>query len=288
MELICDSHAALGESPVWHPIDKCLYWIDGLYPAVYRLDSVSNAVKRFALPAGVGCVAPRAPHGLVVWMGNAAWQWAPEAGVLRPLTEPVFAIDSGFRCNDGKCDRFGRLYVGTVCTDWDNPNGSLYRIDKDGVVKTLLTGLQISNGLGWSPDNKYFYHCDSGPKFCKIKRYDFNAATGDIENGTDWFVAEQENTSPDGLTIDSEGCMWTAIWNGKQVLRLSPDAEVIERVATEVQMPTSCILGGEDYKTLYVTSMSRDVGKVDQLAMPNGGLFAHKVAVPGLPEGVWG
>ena len=166
---LSDVQVALGESPLWHPIDKCLYWIDGLEPCVYRLDSVTKAVKSFALPAGIGCIAPRYPHGLLVWMGNAVWQWAPDSGVLRPLTAPLFNIDSGLRCNDGKCDRFGRFYVGTVCSDWDNPNGCLYRIDQDGSVHTLLTGLQISNGLGWSPDNKYFYHCDSGAKVLQDK-----------------------------------------------------------------------------------------------------------------------
>ena len=285
---LSDIQASLGESPTWHPIDKCLYWIDALAPCVYRLDQVTGAVQRFMLPAGVGCIAPRHPHGLIVWMGNAVWQWAPEAGVLQPLTEPLFAIDSGLRCNDGKCDRFGRFYMGSVCTDWDKPNACLYRVDHDGTVSTLVTGLQISNGLGWSLDNKYFYHCDSGPKFCKIMRYDFDAATGAIANGVDWFMAEQPNTSPDGLTVDSEGCIWTAVWGANEVLRLDENANVVQRIAMLVKMPTSCILGGEDYKTLFITSMSRDVGEAENIALPNGCLYSETVSVPGVPEGVWG
>jgi sugar lactone lactonase YvrE len=94
VEQITPVQAALGESPQWHPLDKCLYWIDALQPCVYRLDSVTKAVKRYPLPAAIGCIAPRAPHGLVVWMGNAAWQWAPEAGMIRPLTEPLILIQA--------------------------------------------------------------------------------------------------------------------------------------------------------------------------------------------------
>ena len=127
-----------------------------------------------------------------------------------------------------------------------------------------------------------------GPKFCKIKRYSFDVATGAIADAEDWFAAERENTSPDGLTVDSEGCIWTAIWNGGEVLRLASNAKVLERIATPAQMPTSCILGGEDYKTLFITSMSRDTGQVEKIAMPNGALFSVDVSVAGLPEGIWG
>jgi sugar lactone lactonase YvrE len=195
----------------------------------------------------------------------------------------VFDLASGFRCNDGKCDPRGRFWAGTVTSDFNQGLGQLYRWNLDGSVDVMVEGLYISNGLGWSPDQRWMYLSDS--YLGEIYRFSYDAETGDIANRTLWLQYDGPGV-PDGLTVDSEGFIWTAVWDGQCVLRLSPEGEVVETIDMPVQRPTSCILGGDNLQTLYVTSSSRDITDPDQLILPppNGGLYSMSVSVPGLPE----
>lgn len=278
--------ADLGEGPLWDHRSQCFYWVDCLAGRLYVAYDFDE-VKAHTLPAGIGCVALCASGGLVALMGDAFWHIDPDTGYCEPISSSLFLPTAGYRVNDGKCDRQGRFWAGTVAGDFDQPDAHLYCLDASGNVNVMLSDISISNGIGWSPDNRYMYYCDSGPGRAHIQRFAFDADTGDISSPTLFYQHENADATPDGLTVDSAGNIWTAIWNGGEVVQLSPEGDVLQRIVMPVKRPTSCMLGGPDLKTLFVTSCSKDVGESGRLPSPNGGVFAYRVDTPGLMETPW-
>lgn len=280
MQTLWQGPAALGECPVWHPHTKKLYWVDCKKSDVYEYNPQTKQTQKWRFHGGVGCVAPARDGGLISFMHGAIVYIDTATGTARTLKQ-VFAADSGLRCNDGKCDRQGRFWVGTVSKNFDTPTGSLYCYTADGMLREMQQELYIANGLAWSPDDRYMYHCDSWVG--KIYRYAFDKKSGDLAARELWFdYAKLQATAPasstggvpDGLTVDANGNIWTAVWDGGKLLCVSPEAEVMHEISMPVQRPTSCVFGGDDYKTLYVTSCSQDVHETAVLSAPNGALYA--------------
>jgi sugar lactone lactonase YvrE len=228
----------------------------------------------------VGAIATAGTDRLIIALRHHLAFLNTRTGVITPILEIEGNLPDN-RLNDGKCDHQGRFWFGSMCS-LENPQASLYRYDNDGSLHVMETGLTISNGLGWSPDRKTFYLTDSHQQ--KIYAYDFNSITGNITNRRIFVDLTHESFYPDGLAIDSEGHIWSAMWNGWCVIRFNPKGEEILRIKLPVQVPSSCTFGGEDLQTLYITTASVGLSQAEiEKSFYSGDLFALQTDITGLP-----
>lgn len=271
---VTDPVAYHGEGPVWYE-PWGLTYVDMLNGDLMRLDSGSGEVERHHVGSVAAVVRPRVNGGAVV---------AVERGfaLVEPGAAPEDArylgdvwTDPSVRMNEGGCDPDGRFYAGSMAYDKRQGAGSVYRLDPDGTWSTVLTGVTISNGFGFSPDNGTAYYVDT-----PTGRID--AFTYSSEKGlTDRRPLVDVDGRPDGLTVDDEGCIWVALFGGSAVLRYRPDGTLDDRVELPVSQITACALGGPDLRTLYITTSQEGL---EPGAQPlAGALFAAEVGVPGLP-----
>jgi L-arabinonolactonase len=220
------------------------------------------------------------PGGLIVAMKCGIAALDTDTGVFEKLTKPD---DFGpeMRMNDGKVDRAGRFWFGTMHDDADGAIGRVYRYDRSGLTE-IDTGFTIPNGFAWSPADDRMYLADSHLR--TIYAYDFDAASGSA-HGRRVFAETAEGTMPDGATIDEQGYLWSANVGGSAVIRFAPDGNVDRVVTLPVVRPTSVIFGGDDLRTLFVTTASRRLSDDELAAQPlAGAVLALRVDVPGLPE----
>ncbi|MBD2677014.1 MULTISPECIES: SMP-30/gluconolactonase/LRE family protein [Nostoc] len=278
---ILDARARLGEGPVWDSTKKLLYWIDIFNHRVHQLDPATGDNRFFDVGDVVGAIATAGTDRLIITLRRHLAFLNTQTGEVTPILE-VEANMPNNRINDGKCDPQGRFWFGSMSAI-ENPDANLYRYDADGSLHLMETGLTISNGLGWSPDQKLFYLTDS-PKQ-KIYVYDFNSVTGNITNRRIFVDLTHESFYPDGLTIDSQGNIWSAMWNGWCVIRFNPKGEEILRIKLPVPLITSCTFGGEDLQTLYITTASVGLSQAEiDKSFYSGDLFALQTDVTGLPS----
>lgn len=275
--------ALLGEGPMWSPRDHALYWVDILTPAVHRLDPADGSSSHTQLGTMVSMVVPKASGGLLAATPAGLMTLQPESGTLVLFAHPE-AGRSGQRYNDGKCDRRGRLWISTMDMGAAPNRGSLYRVDPDGSCSKMDSGFTVPNGLGFSPDNTRMYFTDTFRK--TVYAYDFDLAAGRIGARRPLIVFDPDDGKPDGLTVDSEGCLWVAVWDAWRLSRFAPTGEELMRVRLPVPRPTSCCFGGANLQTLYVTSASVRLSEQALAAAPlSGALFALELpGVRGLPE----
>ncbi|ACJ17618.1 CBU_1789 family Dot/Icm type IV secretion system effector [Coxiella burnetii] len=281
IEIIWQGQNALGEGPMWHPYENVLYWIDIAKPSLHRLNPVTGHYHQWKMPDFIGAVVPRESGGVIITVGNAVFAVQIPSGKMTQLAA-IEPWSDELRMNDGKCDRQGRFWIGVANLDTENPKGGLYRLDPDGTLIKMEEGITISNGLGWSPDNKIFYYTD-GLKYC-IYQYDFDLEKGTIANRRPFVQLKKSPIEPDGLTVDSEGYVWEAQWNSGKIFRYAPNGEVDRVIEMPVKRPTSCIFGGANLDRLYITSCSQGIGEAKTLPPPAGAVFAINVGVRGLPE----
>jgi sugar lactone lactonase YvrE len=192
------------------------------------------------------------------------------------------------RLNDGAVDANGRFWVGSMNSEkQDEPHGSLYRFDPDGSVHTMDTGFTVSNGLGWSPDQRIFYFIDTFRRV--INAYDYSATTGSISNRRVFVRTVESDGFPDGLAVDSEGHVLVAFWGGWKVVRYDPDGKQEREIRFPVANPTACTFGGRDRDELYVTSARLGLTE-DQLAQQPmaGDLFRVRLNIQGQQEAFFG
>lgn len=227
-------------------------------------------------------MALREAGGMVVGLRSGLASLDFETGAVTAIADPE-ADRPDNRFNDGKVDRQGRFWAGTLNDAEADPLGSLYRLDPGGVVTLMQDGAVVSNGVGWSPDDRTMYFTDSAVR--TIWAYDYEAETGAIANRRVFVEVPEGSGFPDGLTVDSDGFVWSAVWDGWRVVRYDPSGRIDREVVMPVQRPTSCMLGGPDLKTLYVTSASIHLDTSSLAKGPlAGGLFALEVDTAGLPE----
>jgi sugar lactone lactonase YvrE len=232
------------------------------------------------MPSQIGSFAPRQAGGFVVALQTGLAFFDASTGLFEPVVDPESHLPQT-RFNDGKCDRNGRFWAGTMGTVDGQPAGALYRFDGDHTLHTMRQDVAVSNGLGWSPDNRTMYYADS-PTY-NIYAFDFEPETGIISN--ERVFAHHERGFPDGLTVDAEGYVWSARWDGWQVIRFAPDGSIDRVVEMPVQRPTSCIFGGPKLSLLYVTSASVGLSQAELAKQPEAGnLFVVETGVVGLPE----
>ncbi len=262
--------AELGEGPCWDAADSTLYWVDIPASQVHALHA-DGQHRSWHIGQPVGAVALRASGGLVLAAGDGFLALDTSTGAIAPLA----GVDHGrpgVRMNDGACDRAGRFYAGSMAADESPGAGALYRLDPDHNLTRLMTGIGVSNGIGWSPDNRQMYYVDSLDH--RLDVLDYDAATGDVGDRRPVAEIGGGDVVPDGLTVDADGGIWVAVWGGGSVHRYSQDGVLtttIELPATFVTCPT---FGGPNLETMYITTAA---GPGDGA----GALFSFRPGVTG-------
>ncbi|MDR2988371.1 MAG: SMP-30/gluconolactonase/LRE family protein [Nocardiopsaceae bacterium] len=268
--------AELGEGPCWDAESQSLYWVDIPTSRVHRL-SASNVHSSWDVGYPPGAVVPRASGGLVVAAGNAFFSMDPLTGTMVELAAAAGMPDT--RMNDGKCDRAGRFYAGTMAADESPGKGSFYRLDTDLSVTEIYTGIGISNGLGWSPDDKRMYYIDSLAHCVDVVDYDLT--TGQMGERRTFVALGSDDVMPDGMTVDAEGGVWVAVWGGGVIQRYDADGRLTTVVRVPATNVTSCAFGGPDLDTLYITTAAGPGASA-------GALFTCRSGVRGMPGSAFG
>jgi sugar lactone lactonase YvrE len=267
--------ALLGEGPVWDAGLGELVWVD-IERGLVRRWRPGEADVSLDVGQPVGCAVPRGGGGLALALRDG-FALLPAAGGRPRLVAPVEQQRSDTRMNDGACDSRGRIWAGTMSLLGDTRTAALYRLDADLALTRVLPGLSISNGLGWSPDDRLMYHVDTPRR--RIDVYEFDATHGSIGGRRAAIAVPPQLGRPDGLAVDSEGGIWVALWGGGAVQRYSPEGRPDLRVELPVSQVTSCCFGDADLATLYITSAARGA-EHESLA---GSLFCCRPGVHGLP-----
>ena len=263
--------AELGEGPCWDAESQSLYWVDIPASRVHRL-SPGGVHSSWDVGYPPGAVVPRASGGLAIAAGNGFFGLDPLTGTVAELAAAPGL--SGTRMNDGKCDRAGRFYAGTMATDESPGKGSFYRLDTDLTVSEIYTEIGISNGLGWSPDDRRMYYIDS--LAYRIDVLDYDLTTAQMGERRPFVALGSDDFMPDGMTVDAEGGLWVAVWGGGVIQRYDAGGRLTGVVRIPAANVTSCVFGGADLDTLYITTAAGP----GRLA---GALFSCAAGVRGLP-----
>lgn len=281
VELVLDARAKVGEGAVWDGTAGRLVWVDIPAGLVHRLDPASGCDESFDVGQPVGAVAPRAAGGYVLAVRDGFAFLDPAGPATRTVCE-VEARDPRTRMNDGRCDSTGRFWAGTMALDMSPGAGSLYRLDRDLSVVTMLDRLSVPNGITWSPDDRSMYLVDSGEH--SVDAFEFEAGTGTIQNRRRLIEIPERDGLPDGMSIDADGCLWVALWGGWAVRCYGPDGTLRRQVDLPVALATSCGFGGERLDELYVTSASEGLTADDRARQPHaGGVFRIRPGTQGSP-----
>jgi L-arabinonolactonase len=281
VEVIANDRNLTGESPVWSVREGAIYWLDTRVPRIYRVHVASGKRDDWGCPAKVNAIGTMR-GGLVCSTKDGIYYLNTATGAYEKGFDPE-ANDPHSRANDGKVDRAGRFWFTSMEDDGKTPTGNLYRLDTDRTVATLDGGYRVPNGLGWSPDDRKMYLGDT--RAGTIFVFDFDAASGAVRNKRPYVQTPESDGMPDGLCVDSAGCVWSARVGAGAVARFAPDGTLDRRIELPVKRPTSVMLGGDDLRTLFITTASRALSDAELAAQPlAGALLAVRVDVPGLPE----
>jgi len=284
---VVQSQDSLGESVIWCPRTRKVWWLDILKPCLQSFDPASGEHKVYPLPGpNCGCAALRASGGFVLAMDNGLHGFDPESGRLEILFHPEPEPPTN-RYNDGRCDRRGRFWLGTMDCDICGPSGNFYRLGADRSAQKVLDGISVPNSTAFSPDDRTMYFADT-PRHT-IWAFDFDIAAGAISNRRVFADLSARKGLPDGSCVDAEGFLWNAEFAGSRLTRYAPDGRADRTVELPVTSPTCCCFGGDKLDTLYVTSSTHVLSPEQRKAEPfSGGLLALNVGVRGLPEAMYG
>jgi len=281
-ELVLDAIAQLGEGPCWDADAQTLYWINIYAGEVHAYSPGSGNDRVITINEPVGCLAPAKSEKLIFASQSGISLLNPKTGKHMLLVSPEPHLP-GNRFNDGKCDPAGRFLAGTMDNAEVEASGSLYSLSPGGTIKTLLTGIRISNGLAWSPDYRTLYYIDTPIR--KVMAYDYDLSTGDISQPRQAVYVPEEMGWPDGMTSDMDGNLWIAMWGGAKITKWDP---LTGRLQQAIPLPalnvTSCAFGGEGLTDLYITSARKGMSKEQLARYPlTGGLFRLQAGVKGMP-----
>ena len=279
--VILEAGNLLGESPVWDERHAALWWVDIHGHRLHRWRAATGH-DVFVLAEQTACIG-LCEDGRLVCGGRFGFAILDPASGQRTVLEQPLAGTTQLRFNDGRCDRGGRFWSGTVSESRTEGAAALYRLDPDGHVSRRLEGVTVSNGLAFSPDNRSMYFADSHRKEMYV--IDFDLASGALGERRRFVQFEADWGMPDGATVDAEGCVWVAGIGGSRVLRFDPTGRLVSQHRMPVTQPTSCQFGGPDLRTLFVTSARMRLGEAELASQPlAGSLFAIEPGVNGLPE----
>lgn len=285
VECVLPWSASLAEGPFWSVAEQRLYWVDILEPAVHRFDPATGANETCPLPRLVSAVIGRACGGLIVTTVEGVEELDFEARRLTRRVDPE-AMQPENRFNDAKCDSAGRLWAGTMSLDATRASGALYRIGADHGWQRMDSPFTVANGLDWSPDGRIFYFTDSSAG--AIYAYPCDPESGALGKRRLFARIDPAEGRPDGLTVDAEGCVWSALWDGWAIRRFDPGGRVMRDLRVPVPRPTSVAFGGRDLATLFITSARvRVPAKILAEAPFSGGILAADTGVSGRPASLF-
>jgi L-arabinonolactonase len=281
---VCVASANLiGESPVWSVREQALYWVDVEGRRVQCHVPRSGAQQEWRMPEATGCVGLRRAGGLVAAIRSGLAFLDTGSGRVTPIVDPEAHLE-GNRFNDGKMDRAGRFFAGTKnIVNRPDPTGSIYCLHADLSVTQVLQGISCVNGIAWSPDDRSLYFCDTWLRCIYVCAFDRD--TGTVGERRVFARVSDEAGYPDGLTVDAEGYVWNAHYDGWRITRYAPDGSIERVVRMPVQHVTSLTFGGADLRTLHVTSASLRLSADARASQPLAGhVLAFQPGPYGLPE----
>ena len=296
---LADSLCQLGESPFWHPHERALYWLDIPGRTVLRTrgDGDAASVERWRLPSEPGCMAPARSGGLVLALRDGIYRARDWGGELVLLARAEYDTHT-MRFNDGKCDALGRFWAGTLNEAKDRANATLYCLDARGGREPVLTPMAneatTANGLAFAPDGGTLYWADTAAH--AVRAWDWAPEPNVLskprvfarfDGKPDGWTSDAGSPyggRPDGAAVDAAGDYWVAMFEGAQLLRFMPTGEQVEAIALPSQCPTMPCFGGDDLRTLFVTSAAKGRPDSELARLPaSGSVFSTRVANPGLP-----
>jgi sugar lactone lactonase YvrE len=290
---VTDPVDAVGESPVWHPAEEALYWVDIPARRIHRLHLATGKRRSWETQEPVACIAFAADGSVIAGMETGIFMLELRADGLAAaerLAAPRFPMP-GMRFNDGRCDRQGRFWAGTMHTDIPAAHavGALYRYThEDRLTGPAASGLLTQNGLAFSPDGARMYLSDSHPKARVIWAYDYECDSGTPHNRRIFVDMVQHRGRPDGAAVDVDGCYWTCANDAGLVLRFTPRGKLDLKLELPVNKPSMCAFGGARLDTLYVTTIRP--ARIEEIAsQPDAGsVFALSPGIQGVAETPFG
>ena len=275
---------ALGEGPIWDWRTGVLWWVDILDSKLWRYQPSTHAVTVWDAPRYPACLALHGAEQLLLTGRNWSACFSPAAGSWQDIA--TTGIDfSRERFNDGRVDAKGRWWIGAMDRQLKSQIAGVYCLQPGWQWQRQRSGIGLGNGIGFSPDARWMYVTDTLAK--TIYRHEFDLQAGRIGPGTAWVSVTAGAGGPDGLTVDSEGFVWSAQFDRAAIHRYSPDGSLVAKIALPVRRPTSVEFGGEGLKTLFITSASMEMSPQDLEAYPmSGNLLSIDCDVSGMPENV--
>lgn len=284
---------AVGESPIWRAAEAALYWVDIPAKRICRLTVETGVVDTWNTAAMVGCIAFGRDGAMVAGMEDGIYSLKLASGGIVAATQlgaPIWPMQN-MRFNDGRCDRQGRFWAGTMHMDMAAAHavGALYRFTAaEGLAGPMESGLLTQNGLAWSPTGELMYLSDSHPKAQLIWVFDYDIATGTPHNRRLFVDMNQYPGRPDGAAVDVDGCYWTCANDAGQLLRFTPAGKLDRSIPLPVKKPGMCAFGGANLDTLYVTSI-RPHNETELTGQPlAGAVFALRPGIRGVAESAFG
>jgi sugar lactone lactonase YvrE len=278
----------VGECPLWHAAERNIYWVDINGFTVHRVHPLTGEHREWVLDTEPSALAIH-PHGGLVVATRAGMVHLETVSGEVSMIAPAPYDAATTRFNDGRVDAAGRFWIGTIYEPRDKPAAEMYCLEKGKLGLKWSGGMTVSNGLGFSPDQKMMYHSDTTSH--RVDRYCFDAETGQVTQpqrfqqfSTDKSASDYGGR-PDGAAVDSEGAYWCAMIEGARLLRFAPDGQLLQELKLPVKCPTMMAFGGEDLKTLYITSIGHGRPAQEREAYPlTGCVLSVQVDVAGREE----
>jgi D-xylonolactonase len=286
--IVADTHCHTGEGPLYHPDEDVVYFLDIPQADLYRYDLTEESHERVLDAEGaIGGFTIQADGDLLLFCDEGRIQpWSPDEGLGDPVVDAIDG-EGDARFNDVIADPAGRVFAGTMHREQpaEHP-GTLYRLDTDGSLTAVESGLPIPNGMGFTPDRERMYFTETVEG--KIYRYDYDEATGALTDREVFVDASEETGNPDGMTVDADGDVWSAFWDGGRIAHYDPDGTERERVEFPAKKVSAVTFGGQEYDTAYVTTAlgpgEGSAGTREEEGSGAGALFAVDLGVSGVPE----
>lgn len=285
ISVLRDGPTVLGECPTWDDRQQRLYWIDSLEQKIWRACEDGSRVESWHLPNVIGSIGLCEDGRLIAGLasGFAFVDLSNAQATIDPIGNPEADLEDT-RLNDGKVDRQGRFWCGSMNVNFAAPNASLYRLDREGTWEKIDTGFTVSNGIAFSPDGRRLYFSNS--RMDVSIQYDLDPESGSVSNRCPFVDTTAFDGRIDGATVDQDGNYWGALFQGSAVGCFSPEGKLIRKIDLPVSCPTMCSFGGKDMATLFVTSATFLIKPEDRSGEPlAGALFAITgLSARGIPE----
>ena len=286
-EVAHDARMMVGECPLWHAAEASLYWVDIDGFTVHKLHPASGMHREWRMQSEPSALAMNATGGLIVALRSAFVHLNTDDGAVTEIAPAPYDTTKA-RFNDGRVDGAGRFWVGTIYEPRDQPAAQMFFLEHRRIVPAWSGGMTNSNGLAFSPDQRILYHADTTAH--RIDRYDFDLATATVSNQRPFQQFSTDRSKdyggrPDGAAVDSEGAYWCAMFEGGRLLRFAPDGTLLREIRLPLRCPTMLAFGGDDLRTLYITSAShkRAPAELEQYPL-SGRLLSLRVDVAGRAE----